>query len=154
MPAIGKQIKDIIGSIENIMLEFSRNTHIDHRDFDESKCREMLMSKSWTANIPMFQQMYRANISYVKFISEESNMMEKNITNLIDLYCDFLSADQITALEDLRKKEIWRQSRLFSVLNVNLDDQNRKEHIVSEFLKAIITAKEIENLFNIKRKLS
>lgn len=131
------------------MLEFSRGT--DTNDYMKTEsARKVLMSKNWTDNMPMYQKLYNANISYIAFIGEVGKLIQKNIVELIQSYQRFMTTEQIGLLEELPKLTIFSLAQQFSKMPISLEDENGKKSLVDFFIKALEKMKEIEDSFNIK----
>ncbi len=146
------RIKEIINSIENITLEFSRDTNIKHKNFEENACRQMLESKQWDQEMPMFKRLYRVSANHFKHIAMEGNVLKSNVDTLIDLYKDYLTAEQIVAFETLRTAVIWNMAKQFSDINITMGCPRGQKDLVDKFIIVIKTAVKIEALFNIKRE--
>lgn len=148
-PVIIKKTKAIKKELENVLLEFSRGT--DTNDYMKTEsARKVLMSKNWTDNMPMYQKLYNANISYIAFIGEVGKLIQKNIVELIQSYQRFMTTEQIGLLEELPKLTIFSLAQQFSKMPISLEDENGKKSLVDFFIKALEKMKEIEDSFNIK----
>ena len=130
------------------MLEFSRETNI--KDYQkEDNARIVLTSKKWTDYMPMYQYLYKANISYIAFIGEVGNVIQKNIIDLIQTYQEYLTIEQICLLEELAHMQIFNLANQFKQMNISLEDENGKKHLVDSFIEVLHKMSEIESSFSI-----
>lgn len=147
-PVIIKKTKAIKNELENVLLEFSRGTGINYTEIENA--RKVLMSKNWTDNMPMYQKLYNANISYIAFIGEVGKIIQKNVVELIQSYQRFMTTEQICLLEELSNLYIFSLAQRFSKMPISLEDENGKKSLVDFFIKALEKMKEIEDSFDIK----
>lgn len=147
-PVIQQKIVGIGKELRNILLEFSRKTNI--QDYlKEDNVRIILMSKRWTDYMPMYQYLYKANISYIAFIGEVGKIIQKNIIDLIQTYQEYLTIEQICLLEELAHMQIFNLANQFKQMNISLEDENGKKHLVDSFIEVLHKMSEIESSFSI-----
>jgi hypothetical protein len=147
-PAINRNVHKIRNSIENILLEYSRGTNLNHSDFSEENVKQILSSKNWTDNMAFLNKLYGISITYVKYINEEYKVIDKMVNETISNYKGYLTEKQIILLEDIRYMQIRRSASLFSSLpRVNLEDPKGKKFLIEEFFKLVKKYLEIENEF-------
>lgn len=150
-PVIQQKVLNIRKALSDILLEFSRNTDI-HQDFLEiENAKKVLMSKNWTDKMPMFQYLYKAQISYLAYIGEVGNKIQKDVIDLIQSYQRYMTTEQVCLLEGLSSMQIFALANQFKQMNISLEDKNGKESIVGFFIEAICKMHEIEDSFSIKK---
>lgn len=150
-PVIQQKVLNIRKALSDILLEFSRNTDI-HQDFLEiENAKKVLMSKNWTDKMPMFQYLYKAQISYLAYIGEVGNKIQKDVIDLIQSYQRYMTTEQVYLLEGLSSMQIFALANQFKQMNISLEDKNGKESIVGFFIEAICKMHEIEDSFSIKK---
>lgn len=147
-PIFKQKIHDIKNGFNCILLEFSRNTEIKNGYMEIENARKVLMSKNWTDIMPMYQNLYRANISYISFISEEGKIMKKQINDFIQSYQSFITAKQLCLLEELSNMMIFSTAHQFSQMTISLEDANGKKSLIDMFIDALNKMYEIEKAFN------
>lgn len=138
-----KRIDAIQRKVADIVLEFSRN-------IDKSKVGDLkysLKSKSWTDNIPMYQYLYHANISYIALIAEVGSAIRKDAMEMIQLYREFMTEGQIIEMEEFVDMQIFHISKQFSQMNMNLDEPDGKESLVEMFVEMHEKINEIADSF-------
>lgn len=142
-----KQMHKIVGCVDDVILEFSRDVKTTTRT-DTEDVRTILLSKLWTDTIPMIKQLNGVNISYIAHISLCGKSVKEQVLEIIQLYKEYLDEEQITRLEGLANMEIFRTASQFSsFLRINLDDPNGKKFLVDEFIKMYEELKSIERTF-------
>lgn len=150
-PVIQQKVLNIRKAISDILLEFSRDTDI-HKDLLEiDNAKKVLMSKNWTNKMPMFQYLYKAQISYLAYIGEVGKKIQKDIVDLIQSYQRYMTTEQVCLLEELSSMQIFALANQFKQMNISLEDKNGKESIVGFFIDAIRKMHEIEDGFSIKK---
>ena len=150
-PVIQQKVLNIRKAISDILLEFSRDTDI-HKDLLEiDNANKVLMSKNWTDKMPMFQYLYKAQISYLAYIGEVGKKIQKDIVDLIQSYQRYMTTEQVCLLEELSSMQIFALANQFKQMNISLEDKNGKESIVGFFIDAIRKMHEIEDSFSIKK---
>lgn len=148
-PIIKQKVLGIWKGLWNIMLEFSRD--VDVKNYMETEnASKVLMSKKWSDNIPMFQNLYNAKISYIAFISLEGETIRNNITNFIQSYQSYISAEQICLLEELYNMPIFNQANQLSRMQILIEDENAIKSLANMMIEALEKMTEIENSFSIK----
>lgn len=110
------------------------------------------MSKNWTDTIPMFQYLYKAQISYLAYIGEVGKKIQKDIVELIQSYQKYMTMEQVCLLEELSSMQIFAFANQFKQINISLEDKNGKESIVGFFIDAIRKMNEIEDSFSLKNR--
>lgn len=146
-PVLIKKVQLLKSSFRNVLLEFSRDVNVS--DFMEiESARQVLLSKDWTSYIPMFQLLYKANLSYIEYINIEGKSIKQQILDFIQTYQQFLTTEQICALEELSSMHIFRIASQFSQMNINL--QPGINSLIDEFILALEKVYEIEKLFSDK----
>lgn len=149
-PVLNIKIRKIRGYISNTLLEFSRQTGFNHNDFSENNCVKILMSKSWTDIIPMFQEMQGVRISHLHHLYAMNNNIDKEVNEIIALYNSYLTESQIVLLEELRNAEFCKTVAMFVyVQRINLDDPAGKTDFIKSFCKMVQIFIEIEKTFKI-----
>lgn len=147
-PIFKQKIRDIKNDFNCILLEFSRNTEIKNGYMEIENARKVLLSKNWTDIMPMYQKMYKANISYIAFISEEGKILKKQINDFIQSYQSFITARQLCLLEELSNMMIFSIAHQFRQMTISLEDANGKKSLVDMFIDALNKMYEIEKAFN------
>lgn len=150
-PIIRLKVLEIKKELRNVLLEFSRKTDIQNYMEIES-ARKVLMSKNWTDYMPMYQLLYKANISYIAYIKETGILLKKNINNFIQSYQRYMTTEQICLLEELSSMQIFSIAHQFSQMTISLEDPNGKKSLVDMFIDAINKMSEIEKSFSTKDK--
>lgn len=150
-PIIRLKVLEIKKELRNVLLEFSRKTDIQNYMEIES-ARKVLMSKNWTDYMPMYQLLYKANISYIAYIKETGILLKKNINNFIQSYQRYMTTEQICLLEELSSMQIFSIAHQFSQMTISLEDPNGKKSLVDMFIDAINKMSEIEKNFSTKDK--
>lgn len=146
-PVLIKKVQLLKSSFRNVLLEFSRGVNVS--DFMEiESARQVLLSKDWTSYIPMFQLLYKANMSYIEYINIEGKNIKQQVLDFIQTYKQFLTTEQICALEELSSMHIFRIASQFSQMNINL--QPGINSLIDEFILALEKVYEIEKLFSDK----
>lgn len=150
-PVIKQKVLEIRKELRNVLLEFSRKTDIQNYIEIES-ARKVLMSKNWTDYMPMYQLLYKANISYIAYIKEKGILIKKNINDFIQSYQTHMTAKQICLLEELSNMQIFSIAHQFSQMTISLEDPNGKKSLVDMFIDAMNKMSEIEESFSTKDK--
>ena len=146
-PVLIQKVQIMKSSFRNILLEFSRGVNVD--DYMEvESARQVLLSKNWTSYIPMFQQLYNTNMSYIEHVNIEGKNIKQQVLDFIQTYKQFLTTEQICALEELSSMHIFRIASQFSQMNINL--QPGINSLIDEFILALEKVYEIEKLFSDK----
>lgn len=96
----------------------------------------------------MFQRLYNTNMSYIAHINIEGKNIKQQVLDFIQTYQQFLTTEQICALEELSSMHIFRIASQFSQMNINL--QPGINSLVDEFILALEKVYEIEKLFSDK----
>ena len=133
-------------------MEFSRDTDIKKDFLETDNAKIILMSKNWTDTIPMFQYLYKAQISYLAYIGEVGKKIQKDIVELIQSYQKYMTMEQVCLLEELSSMQIFAFANQFKQINISLEDKNGKESIVGFFIDAIRKMNEIEDSFSLKNR--
>ena len=150
-PVIQQKVLDIRKAISDILLEFSRDTDIKKDFLEIENAKTVLMSKYWTDKMPMFQLLYKAQISYLAYIGEVGNKIRKDILDLIQSYQRYMTTEQVCLLEGLSNKQIFALANQFKQMNISLEDKNGKEFMVGLFIDAINKMNEREDSFSIQK---
>lgn len=147
-PVLKHKIGEIKKCISDILLEFSRDTGLSDYTSREN-CEIIMMSKVWTDDIPMFILLYRWHSSYISLVHNALKTMQKRIYSFIQTYKDYLSSEQIVALEELTGMQIIKTvSLLHNIQKLNLEDGNGKKSLVNDFCDLVDKMNEVETLFN------
>lgn len=137
----------IVQIIDNVVLEFSRNVE-NRSELDEAKLKSFLNSKVWTDIIPIFQQTYRKDISYISFYCAQANSAKEQVQNLIQTYKDYLSTEQINSLENWCNNQSFKEAQFWSAIsNKDLENPEGKAFLVDMFCKMYFEMKKIEAMF-------
>lgn len=138
-PAVKLKISNIKSQLSGILLEFSRNTGLNHNAFNDLKiCKNIMMSKEWNDIVQMLLQNNRVTVSYLKLCLLQKIEILKEIESLIIGYKSFLNTEQLLLLEQIRNCSFFSQiSFLSSFLVIDITDQNAKEFLADDFCKLI-----------------
>ena len=148
-PIFKQKIYAIKNDFNCILLEFSRNTEFKNGYLELENARKVLMSKNWTDNMPIYQNLYKDNISYISFISEEGKIMKKQINDFIQSYQSYITVKQLCLLEELSNMMIFSIAHQFSQMTISLEDANGKKSLVDMFINALSKMYDIEYAFNL-----
>lgn len=146
-PMMRQKMHKIVQSIDDAILEFSRNENTPTKTNRED-VETILNSKSWTDTIPMFEQLYGYKGRYIDYISSTGKHVRTMVMELIDIYKEYMTEEQINRLEALVEMRIFSLANNFSPMQkINLDDPNGKKCLVNDFCDMYEELKSIEKTF-------
>ena len=147
-PVIKQKVLRIRAGLGDILLEFSRDTGV--KNYTEiGNARVVLNSKNWNDFILMHQLLYKADTTYLAYIGEKGEVIQKNIVELIQSYQRFLTAEQMCLLEDLCQKYIFRFAQKYPKIQMS---ETGIKSLIDMFIEALNKMDEIEKSFSIKDK--
>lgn len=145
-PTIVAKVKRIVRSIDDVVLEFSRGVNTPTRT-DIKDLQVILHSKVWTDTIPMLQQVNRVNIDYISYYNLVTKSVKEQTESLIQTYKEYLTVDQISALEHWITNQSFRDASFWSSIpNKNLESPDGKKFLVDSFCKMYEEMKQIESM--------
>jgi len=150
-PVIQNSVK-VIGNkyIRSILIEFARETGIQANYLDVEHTAEILRSKNWDAEIPIYKKFEGVSISYFRYLSANSRYITDHIL-FVSRYREYLKIDQIVALEDFN--ELYFFKLVESLSNHSRMTVNEgRESIIEEFIKMQKQYIELERAFGISNK--
>lgn len=146
-PVMKFKMHKVVRMIDDVILEFSREVSTATRTESED-LKIILDSKSWTDDIPMLQEIQGIKISYIWYFAITGQNVRTNVMELIQIYRDYLSEEQISRLEGFVEMQAFRNAIHFSsYINIDLDDPNGKKFLIDEFIKMYEELKAIEKTF-------
>lgn len=135
-PIIRQKINNIKTDVDSIILEFSRELS-EQQNSNIFKNKEEIIrimgSKPWTDFVPMWQALYKKDISYIALISIYGTQIKTKSLEIIQLYKEYMESNQISDLELLANKKIFSLALQFSQMDISLDDPNGKAYLIDEF---------------------
>lgn len=146
-PVMKYKMHKIVQMIDDVILEFSRDVDTSTKTASED-LKIILDSKSWTDDIPMLKLIQGISVSYISYLAIVGKNVRTNVMELIQLYKEYLSEEQITRLEGLVEMQAFRSAMHFSsYVNMNLDNPDGKKFLIDEFIKMYEELKSIEKTF-------
>lgn len=146
-PVMKFKMHKIVRMIDDVILEFSRKVDTATRT-ESDDLKIILDSKSWADDIPMLQKIQGIRISYIRYLAITGQNVRTNVMELIQIYRDYLSEEQISRLEGFVEMQAFRNAMHFSsYINVDLDDSDGKKFLIDEFIKMYEELKAIEKTF-------
>lgn len=134
-PTMKLKMHKIVRMIDDVILEFSRDVDTPIKTSSED-LKIILDSKSWTDDIPMLKLIQGISISYIRYLAIVGQNVRTNVMELIQLYKEYLSEEQISRLEGLVEMQAFRNAMHFSsYVNMNLDNPDGKKFLIDEFIK-------------------
>lgn len=146
-PAIKLKTDNIRRCLNDILLEFSRNTNLNYTFDDLEKCKEIMISREWNDTVQMISQVNGVNISYLKLCLLQNKEITKEIESLIIAYKSYLNTEQLLLLEKIRNCSFFNKITFYSsFLKIDITDQKAKEDIANDFCTLIKLYNELEKL--------
>lgn len=146
-PVMKSKMHKIVRMIDDVILEFSRKVNTATRT-ESDDLKIILDSKSWTDDVPMLQKMQGVRISYIRYLAIAGQNVRTNVMELIQIYRDYLSEEQISRLEGLVEMQAFRNAMHFSsYINMGLDDPKGKQFLIDEFIQMYEELRSIEKTF-------
>jgi len=151
-PVIQKRVEEIgRRSIYYVLLEFSRESHFsaDYKHIDNTA--KVLESKLWTDEMPAMQRQFGIRITYLNYVRHQCDDLKDRVSDVLKIYKDEMTVEQITALEGMKDLYIFRLVELLcSLPSIKIDPGHNP--LVEEYLKLHQKYLEVERLFGIAAK--
>ena len=106
-PIIERRIHQIGRCIRDILLEFSRDTDYGHDVHNIAKTEAILKSKDWFAHVPLLQKYNKVNLTYLQYMVKCGDLMNAQISDLINKYHEEMTAFQLVELENLSASQFF-----------------------------------------------
>lgn len=143
-PVLREKIANIKSCIMNIPLEFARDTGLDYKK--RENCEEIMLSKTWTDNVPMYEKYRNIRLSYIGLIATTGITVKDDVSLLIRTYQRYLTTKQILLLEELADMLIFKHAYSLSHL-VNLEIAEKRS-LTSLFCEVMDKVEDIEKEFD------
>lgn len=145
-PAIKMNICEIRSTINEILVEFSRDTGEKPVSFHNlDACKRVVISKDWYDEVSGIKQRTGKSMNYLRFCLHEYADVSKNIESLILKYKDYLSTEQLLLLERIKMSDFFKQIIFCSTFeNINLTDQEFKDMMANFFSDLIVLYNKLE----------
>ena len=134
-----------------MLLEFSRESPFsaDYKHIDNTA--KVLESKLWTDEMPAMQRQFGIRITYLGYVRHQCDDLKDRVFDVLKIYKDEMTVEQITALEEMKDLYIFRLVELLCSLPSIKIDQGHNP-LVEEYLKLHQKYLEVERLFGIAAK--
>ena len=137
-------------NIRSILFEFARETGIDVDYSDTQHTEEILKSKNWDAEVPIFKQYNGVSISYFRYANLRCKDIKESVADIVLRYKEVMTAEELVALEELSKEFFIIQiESLCSYSNIKVNDG--VDSLVSAFIDMQKKFLEVEQVFHIKK---
>lgn len=143
-PVLREKIANIKSCIMDIPLAFAKDTGLDYTK--KENCEEIMLSKTWTDNVPKYEEYCNIRVSYIGLIAKTGNTVKDDVSLLIRTYQRYLTTKQILLLEELADMPIFKYANLLSHL-VNLGIAEKRS-LTSLFCEVIDKVADIEKEFD------
>lgn len=146
-PILRSKVKNIgAKNIRNILLEFARETDnaVDYKNIESTA--DILNSKNWDTEIPIFKTYRHLSITYFRYINLECRNIKEQISAIIIRYKEDMTEDQIVALEEFYNISLFYTLESlcsFPVISVN----DGKGSLIDDFVSMQKKFLELEKSF-------
>lgn len=146
--AVELKLNVIAKIIDSILLEFSSDLNLNRIDIsDIESCREMLMSKSWSSIVQSQKELFKVDMTYLKFMWLHQQGIVNQINEIIIGYKEYLSADHLAELEELKNENIFKSINTFVAIPYIAIEEDGAKHFADEFCKMLKRFNEIRITF-------
>lgn len=150
LPIIKERVHEIgIRNIQSILLEFGRGTQLgsDYRDVQHTE--EIMRSKNWDSEVPMFKKYDGVSITHFRYADVQCRTIQDRIAYIIIRYSEVLTEDEITALEKFSKNQYITLSLSLSS-HPTMQVNSGIDSLIDAFIKMQKDFLEVEKLFGIE----
>lgn len=92
-----------INNIRDVLFEFARDTGLNADYSDTQHTEEILKSKNWDEEVPIFRKYRGISITYFRYASSQCTEIKNRVADIVLRYKEVMSAEELVALEDLTK---------------------------------------------------
>ena len=150
LPMIRERVHDIgIRHIHSILLEFGRGTQLGSDYSETQHSEEILKSKNWDSEVPMFKKYDGISITHFRYAVVECKAIQDRIADIIIRYAEVLTGDEINALEDFSKNQFFSLA-LSLASHPTMQVNSGVDSLVEAFIKMQKEFLEVEKLFKIE----
>lgn len=143
-PVIKQKIANIKSYVMDILLEFSRDTGLNYKKRENHE--NIMLSKEWTDNVPMYEKYRGISISYIRLIANCGITIQDDVSLLIRTYQKYLTTTQILLLEELADMQIFNHAYSLSHFpNIKITE---KRSLTSLFCEVMDKVEDIEKEFD------
>jgi len=149
-PIIKERVHEIgIRNIHSILLEFGRGTQLgsDYRDVQHTE--EIMRSKNWDSEVPMFKKYDGVSITHFRYADVQCRTIQDRIADIIIRYSEVLTEDEITALEKFSKNQYFTLSLSLSS-HPTMQVNSGIDSLIEAFIKMQKEFIDVECLFGIE----
>lgn len=150
LPMIRERVHDIgVRHIHSILLEFGRGTQWGTEYNNIQHTEEILRSKNWDSEVPMFKTYDGVSITHFRYAVHQCKTIQDRIADIIIRYSEVLTEEEINALEAFSKNKFF--SLALSLGSHPTIQVNRGvDSLIEAFVKMQNSFIEVEKLFEIE----
>ena len=139
-----------IDNIRNILFEFARDTGLNADYSDTQHTEEILKSKNWDDEVPIFRKYRGIRLSYFRYASSQCTDIKNRVADIVLRYKEVMTAEELVALEELSKEFfITQMESLSSYPSIKVNDG--VDSLVSAFIDMQKKFLRVEQVFHIKK---
>lgn len=148
-PILHLRVEACFRIIDSIINKFANcSSSVCQRSLSRDELSVILDSKKWRDVIPELK------ISYIEYISLQGKYLRRNVLEMIDLYNDQMSENQIADLEHLIGMLIFKNADSLSAMpQIGLDHPQGKKSLINDFCNMYSKFQEIYKTFEINEKI-
>lgn len=136
-----KEIRSVLGQFAQ-----GKNMKVDYHDTEQTA--EILSSKNWDSEIPIYKQYEGISLSYFRYLNFSSRQIKDRVSLVISRYKDDITDDQLVALEEFTDLLFFNLVESLGNHN-NITVNDGRESIINEFIKMQRQYLELEKKFGI-----
>lgn len=150
LPMIRERVHDIgVRHIHSILLEFGRGTQLGAEYNNIQHTEEILRSKNWDSEVPMFKTYDGVSITHFRYAVLQCKTIQDRIADIIIRYAEVLTEEEINALEAFSKNQFF--SLVLSLgSHPTLQVNSGVDSLIEAFIKMQNGFIEVERLFKIE----
>lgn len=150
-PVIQKRVEEIgRKNIRSMLFEFARGTSYKADWKTTTHTKEILKSKNWDEEVPVFKKYNGIVISYLHYLNLEGKNLKERISDIIVKYKKDLDEEQITALEALSDMMFF--DTLISLCSMpTMKVNGGVDSLINEFCEMQEQYFEVEKAFGIRK---
>jgi hypothetical protein len=151
-PIIRERVQRIgTKNIHGILLEFGRKTGLPYDYRNTEHTTEVLKSKDWDTEVPLFKQYNGISITYFRYTVAQSKAIRERVADIIIRYKEVLTEDELVILEDFADVSFFSTVESLSSFP-NMTVNSGVDSLIEDFMKMQVKYLEMEKVFGIKNK--